>query len=139
MLRGPGALAALAGAMATAFSGVAYADCVINSPAALVCVTPEPAAIVYQKFGNDPSRIAPDYVRALLQQAGCTNMPAITGLPIPPLHSNRTGRIARPTGWVDVTELLVPDKRLGATAVWIASDYLTGECISDLHKPPVAG
>jgi hypothetical protein len=106
---------------------VAKADCTLNYPRAVACLSSKAAAEAWRVLGRDPHALDKDYVRAVFTQARCAAFANVAD-PGEPILKVGSAHLPTLEGWIDVTFVRVRSRKYGGTAVWIASDYLTGEC-----------
>jgi hypothetical protein len=107
----------------------AHAACHFNTPNAIVCTDADNAADVYQTFGFDIARTNESYNRELIREAGCTR-PYGKAYSTVSIEQVSQGKIATPTGWVEVVQITVNDHD-----TWIvAKAYLDGICTKMLPK-----
>lgn len=112
---------------AIAAPGAYAAGCSLNFLQAVACFDPEHAAGAFQIVGRDPHALDKDYVRATLARAKCVSFASVAD-PGEAILKATSGRIPSLTGWTPVLFVAVRNKRYGETAIWIAADYITGEC-----------
>ncbi|MCY0854345.1 hypothetical protein [Cupriavidus sp. D39] len=103
------------------FSTSAIADeCKFKTPNAIVCTTAEAAAYSYQAFGFDIRRTNIDYNRKMLQDSGCGRTYANT-YKTDDVRGYVEGKLATPSGWVRVRQIIINDTGAG----FVASEYLS--------------
>lgn len=107
-------------------------ECRLEPRLAVVCSLPLNAARVWNAYGHDPKAFDPDYVQVSLRKAGCYPLEAYTDYRGLPIRTARRGRIATPSGWVPVTEIVRWNAgRDNAVGGFIADAYLRGDCLPD--------
>lgn len=114
-------------AAATIAAPGASAGCSLNFPQAVACFDPANAAGAFQAVGRDPHALDKDYVRATLERAKCVSFASVAD-PGEAIQKAASGRIPSMTGWTPVLFVVVRNKQYGGTAIWIAADYISGEC-----------
>lgn len=129
----------IAVALAAAITPAAGAtECHLTSRAAIGCGTPKNAALAYRRFGASKRTIDPDYIQAILHDAGCLRV-ADLGDPASFifLAGPQMLRVATDTGWIYVTPVIVRKGGIEqeVTDFWMAADYLAGDCAG--AYPPI--
>lgn len=104
----------------------ATAACHFSSYLPIVCYQALPAAIAFNKLGNDYVRIAQSYNQKILNDAGCGTPFSKSQLKAAVIQIRNHGRVATGTGWVPVSMIEV-DRRVDEI-YYVADGYLSGVC-----------
>lgn len=115
--------------------GQAQAACHFSSPVPIVCYQGLPAAIAWQRYGNDYVEIAQSYTQRILNEAGCGTPFTRDQLKKAVIELRTHGRVATSDGWVPVS--LIEVDRRDEEIYYIADAYLTGTCAKYKLPPPV--
>lgn len=120
---------AATGAMVLAYAvcGSANAGCVPVHPNVVACFDPRSAAAAYRVVGRDGGGLARDNIRALVGSWRCVRFSSVAD-PGAPVLTYGQGRVPDLQGWVDVRGVVVKAAAYGQTQVYVAADWLAGEC-----------
>nr|DAG71799.1 MAG TPA: hypothetical protein [Caudoviricetes sp.] len=101
----------------------AAAECHLNNPNAIVCLTPDNALGAYRHFGDNAQLTNQPYNRDILRRYGCTRP---YGAAYSTVHIEEVGHTQVPTssGYGGVTTASIN----GSDIYYVADGYLSGTC-----------
>jgi hypothetical protein len=110
-------------AIAPLATGTAEAACHFNTDNAILCQSAQTAASAYQAFGTNRAKADIDYNRQILREAYCAR-PFGSRYASVRITQTRSGRVATPSGWVPVVDIVTEDHDMYT----VAKAYLSGVC-----------
>jgi hypothetical protein len=99
------------------------AKCHFRIEAAIVCTDPKNAAIAFNRFGYDVTKIEKTYNVEILHEAEC-GIPYKKTFKTDKIELSANGKVALPKGWAHVARIIVNNRDI----YYIASEYIDGTC-----------
>jgi hypothetical protein len=127
-----------------AHGALAAEDCQMARPQPIVCQYPESAMAVDALYGDESSKLATDYMTAILQQQSCFVMkyPFQRGMV---LRVRERGKLPTSDGWVGVSMIEYWRANGSHMIAWTADRNMKGKCplrscvgteTNDCSRPP---